>query len=56
MNMVNGLGLTPLTEDVETEDQYRMLAEMRCRLFQGFYFSRPVPVDEFEKEFLKLSK
>ena len=43
------LGISSLTEGVETMPQYEMLSGMGCKLFQGFYFSKPVPVDEFEK-------
>ena len=49
----NALGIAALTEGVETEPQYRMLSDMGCRLFQGYYFARPMPVDQFEEEFLK---
>ncbi|MBR1529316.1 MAG: EAL domain-containing protein [Oscillospiraceae bacterium] len=42
------LGITALTEGVETEKQYQSLAEMGCSLFQGYYFSKPLPVKEFE--------
>ncbi len=43
------LGLFSLTEGVETIEQYCMLNEMGCNLFQGYYFAKPMPVDEFEK-------
>jgi EAL domain-containing protein (putative c-di-GMP-specific phosphodiesterase class I) len=49
MNMSNDLGIVSLTEGVETKDQYQMLNEMGCKLFQGFYFAKPMPVAEFEK-------
>lgn len=48
ISMSDELGISTLTEGVETESQYRMLASMGCKLFQGYYFSRPMPVDEFE--------
>ena len=40
-----------ITEGVETEQQLRILTEMGCRHFQGYYFSRPIPVDEFESKY-----
>ena len=43
------LGMTSLTEGVETRDQYDILTAMGCKLFQGYYFSKPVPTEEFEK-------
>ncbi len=37
-----GLGMTTLAEGIETEGEWRFLAEQGCELGQGFYFSRPV--------------
>ncbi|MCR5122069.1 MAG: EAL domain-containing protein [Ruminococcus sp.] len=42
------LDIASLTEGVETEQQFAQLAEMGCKLFQGYYFSKPLPVGEFE--------
>ena len=49
LRMSEELGLFSLTEGVETKEQYDMLNEMGCNLFQGYYFAKPVPLDEFEK-------
>ena len=49
INLSMDLGISALTEGVETENQYKILSEMGCAMFQGFYFSKPIPVDEFEK-------
>ena len=43
------LGITSLTEGVETKEQYDSLTEMGCQLYQGYYFSKPMPVEDFEK-------
>ena len=48
IGMANDLGMEVITEGVETEKQVKMLAEMGCHQFQGFYFARPIPADEFE--------
>ena len=48
IHLSDDLGITSLTEGVETEAQYKMLAEMQCSLFQGYYFSKPLPVEDFE--------
>jgi diguanylate cyclase (GGDEF)-like protein/PAS domain S-box-containing protein len=42
----NGLGMTTLAEGIETEGEWRFLAEHGCELGQGYFFSRPVPADE----------
>ena len=43
------LGITSLTEGVETKEQFDSLTEMGCQLYQGYYFSKPLPVEDFEK-------
>ena len=48
ISMSSDLGIQALTEGVETEDQYRLLAGMGCHYFQGYYFAKPMPVEEFE--------
>lgn len=53
INMMIELGLVPLTEGVETEEQYRLLSQMGCVLFQGYLFDRPLPVEQFEAKYLK---
>ena len=56
LRLTEDLGLSSLTEGVETENQYQMLGGMGCKLFQGFYFAKPMSVDEFEKVYLKEKK
>ena len=38
--------LKVVAEGVETKEQYMFLKTMGCRFFQGFFFSKPSPVDE----------
>lgn len=47
VDMAKKLGLQTLTEGVETEEQYEFLRSIGCDYVQGFFFSRPVPLDEF---------
>ena len=47
--MANGLGMEVITEGVETEAQMKALADMGCHYYQGYYFSKPIPVDAFEE-------
>ena len=49
ISMAQEMGLECISEGVETEEQVRLLAENHCNLAQGFYFDRPLPVEEFEK-------
>lgn len=48
INMSYDLGISPLSEGVETEAQYHMLSQMGCQLFQGYYFAKPMSVTDFE--------
>ena len=42
------LGLSVITEGVETKEQVSRLTQMGCGIYQGYYFSKPIPVDQFE--------
>lgn len=52
VNTIIALGLSlrleVLAEGVETEEQMQMLLSHGCQAFQGYLFSKPVPIDEFE--------
>ena len=48
ISLADALGMEVITEGVETEQQLNALTAMGCSHFQGYYFSRPVPADEFE--------
>ena len=41
--MAHNLGLRVVAEGIETEEQFRVLANQGCDLLQGFLFSKPVP-------------
>lgn len=41
------LKLTVVAEGIETEDQASLLRSMGCELAQGYYYSRPLPANEF---------
>jgi diguanylate cyclase (GGDEF)-like protein/PAS domain S-box-containing protein len=43
ITMAQCLGLHVVAEGVETEEQRSFLKNQRCRTFQGFLFSRPIP-------------
>ena len=44
----NSLGLAVIAEGVETAEQRDFLLESGCRAYQGYFFSRPLPVDTFD--------
>lgn len=46
------LGLSVITEGVETQEQVVKLSQMGCGIYQGYYFSKPIPVNEFEERYM----
>jgi len=52
IDMSKKLEMKVVAEGVETETQFNNLLDMDCDFFQGFYFSRPIPPEEFEKKYL----
>ena len=52
IDMAHELGMKVITEGVETKDQLDFLVGMGCTLFQGFYFDKPMPVEEFENKYI----
>ena len=49
ITMAKKLGMEVITEGVETELQVENLTKLGCDLFQGYYFSKPIPIIDFEK-------
>lgn len=47
--MAQNLGMKVVAEGVETEQQLTYLRSKGCNIYQGYYFSRPVAVDEFSQ-------
>jgi len=41
--LAQNMGMAALAEGIETEDEWRFLADRGCPMGQGYYFSRPVP-------------
>ncbi len=48
IQLSRNLGLEPLAEGIETEEQRAFFLEHGCDLGQGFHFSRPVKSSELE--------
>jgi EAL domain-containing protein (putative c-di-GMP-specific phosphodiesterase class I) len=47
--MAEALGLNVIAEGVETDEQREFLDSHGCHAFQGYLFSRPVPLAQFEE-------
>ena len=53
--MTHSLKLNVVAEGVETEDQYRVLRDLECDEYQGYFFAKPLPAAEFEAQFLDVA-
>ena len=49
ITLAGELGFECLAEGAERAEQVDRLRELGCDIVQGYYYSRPIPVDEFEK-------
>jgi EAL domain-containing protein (putative c-di-GMP-specific phosphodiesterase class I) len=49
INLGKNLGMKVLAEGVETQEQLELLAKWGCDEYQGYLFSKPLPVEDFEK-------
>lgn len=52
ISMSSDLGMEFIAKGVESENQMLALSKMDCKLFQGFYFSKPLPVKTYEAKYL----
>ena len=48
IQLAKSLGMKTVAEGIEEEEQVNFLAEKGCELIQGYYFDKPLPIEEFE--------
>lgn len=53
IDIADHLSVPVIAEGVETEEQLATLRELGCDIVQGYYFSKPVPSDDFEQFLLE---
>ena len=51
ISLSHDIGMDVITVGVENVDQLSMLAKMNCDWFQGYYFSKPITVGDFEEKY-----
>jgi EAL domain-containing protein (putative c-di-GMP-specific phosphodiesterase class I) len=49
VDLAHALNITTIAEGVENDYQFRYLEKLGCEAMQGYYFSRPLEPDAFEK-------
>jgi EAL domain-containing protein (putative c-di-GMP-specific phosphodiesterase class I) len=55
IGMAHNLSMEVIAEGVETDAQRGLLEKMGCVFYQGYLFSKPVPIDEFEEKLKRSS-
>jgi diguanylate cyclase (GGDEF)-like protein/PAS domain S-box-containing protein len=50
--MAHNLHLKVIAEGVETKEHISFLLQQMCTEAQGYYFSKPIPVNEFENKYI----
>jgi diguanylate cyclase (GGDEF)-like protein len=56
LSLSKAMGLPVIAEGVETEEQREFLSGLGCHSFQGYLFSRPLPLEEFERLWLNSAR
>ncbi|MDO9052668.1 MAG: EAL domain-containing protein [Gallionella sp.] len=50
--MAHSMGINVIAEGVETQAQRQQLLQSKCNQFQGYLFSKPVPIEQFNVHLL----
>lgn len=53
IDLSNSLDMSAITEGVETKEQMQFLSEIGCQMYQGYYFAKPMPIAEFEQNYIE---
>ena len=49
ISLSHDLGKNVVSEGIETQEQVQFLRDRRCDMIQGFYYSRPMPKEDYWK-------
>lgn len=55
INMAKQLNMKVLSEGIETEKQSEFLKEISCDMAQGYFYSKPMPIEQFKNLIIKLN-
>lgn len=53
ITLAKELGFVCLAEGAESKNQVDRLRNLGCEIIQGYYYSKPIPISEYEEKFLK---
>lgn len=53
IEMCKKLRIKTVAEGIETKEQVNFLKKVGCDIIQGYYFSKPITITEFEEKYLK---
>ena len=53
ITLAKELGFVCLAEGAEIKSQVERLRELGCEIIQGYYYSKPVPIAEYDEKYLK---
>lgn len=56
IRVTQAIGLDMVAEGVETKDQADFLSECGCDTAQGFYYAKPMPLEDFNKKLQNQTK
>ena len=52
VEICNKMNIKLVAEGIESEEQLEALSDCGVQLVQGFFFSEPIPIEEYEKQYL----
>ena len=52
ITLAKELGFVCLAEGAESKAQVDRLRELGCEIIQGYYYSKPIPIEEYEQKYL----
>lgn len=56
IEMAKGMGIKVVCEGVETAEQVDILRDIGCDLVQGYYYGRPMPIEDFFEKYCRIEE
>ncbi len=56
VEMAKGLGISVICEGVETQEQIKVLRDIGCEWVQGYYYGKPIPLEEFYEKYCRIEE